>query len=139
MARADLVIGSRYVPGGATKNWCVSRRTISRFGSLYARFWLDLPVFDPTGGFKVWRRKLLQNVMDHSIGSGGYVFQVETTYIAHRLDARLIEYPICFTDRRVGSSKMNPKIALEAFWRIPMMKNHRTIAVEKIKPVPYAA
>ena len=122
MAHADLVIGSRYVPGGGTRNWNAARRLISRFGACYARTWLDLPVHDPTGGFKIWKRRLLQKVLDYPISAGGYVFQVESTHIAFCLGAVIREAPIRFTDRHVGQSKMSPAIALEAFWRIPAIR-----------------
>lgn len=124
---ADLVIGSRYTAGGGTKNWNTARRMISRFGSLYARALLGLPVSDPTGGFKIWRRETLRRVLNFPISSGGYVFQVETTYYAHRMGARIVEEPICFVERESGKSKMTPSIAFEAFWRIPVIrlrKNH---------------
>lgn len=130
---ADLVIGSRYISGGGTKNWNASRRLISRFGAGYARAWLGMPVHDPTGGYKVWDRNLLKNVLDYPIGSGGYVFQIETTYIAFCLGARIAEIPILFTDRNVGQSKMSTNIAFEAFWRIPAIRlfGHRKSIVER--------
>ncbi len=119
---ADLVIGSRYVPGGKTRNWNLMRRCISRFGSLYARLWLGLSVYDATSGFKAWRSDLLREILKYPIGSGGYVFQVETTYRAQQLGACILEVPICFTDRYVGKSKMTMAIAFEAFWRIPALR-----------------
>ncbi|MDA3898316.1 MAG: polyprenol monophosphomannose synthase [Desulfobacteraceae bacterium] len=118
----DLVIGSRYIPGGGTKNWNMARRMISRFGAIYARVWLGLPVNDPTGGFKVWRSDLLKHVLACPVRSEGYGFQVETTFIARCLGARIVEIPICFSDRHVGRSKMTAGIAFEAFWQIPFMR-----------------
>jgi dolichol-phosphate mannosyltransferase len=132
----NLVIGSRYVPGGGTRNWNAARRMISRFGAWYARFWLVLPIHDPTGGFKVWSRDLLLAVLNYPIGSGGYAFQVEATYIACRLGARITEIPIWFADRRVGRSKMSLSIAVEAFWRIPLMRIHQhRYAVKSMRPL----
>lgn len=120
--QADLVIGSRYVAGGGTVNWNFARQMISRFGSLYARSILQLPVYDPTGGFKVWRRELLQQVLTQPIASGGYVFQVETTFYAYRMGAAISEIPIRFVERSTGKSKMTLSIAFEAFRRIPMIR-----------------
>jgi len=133
---ADLVIGSRYISGGGTKNWNAPRRMISRFGAGYARAWLGMPVHDPTGGYKVWDRNLLKNVLDYPIDSDGYVFQVEATYIAFWLGARIVEIPIWFTDRNVGQSKMSTNIAFEAFWRIPAIRlfGQRPNAAERALP-----
>lgn len=122
LAEADLVIGSRYVPGGGVENWGLLRRFISRFGSVYARAWLQLPIQDPTGGFKAWRADCLRQVLERDLTTSGYVFQVETSYAAHRLGASLCEVPITFTDRRVGQSKMTAAIAMEAAWRVPAMR-----------------
>jgi dolichol-phosphate mannosyltransferase len=127
---ADLVIGSRYVKGGGTENWSLFRQLISRFGSLYARLWLGLPVRDLTGGFKVWRRDLLEKILSCPIGSGGYGFQAETTFFAFRSGARIAEVPILFTDRNVGKSKMTAGIAWEAFWRLPLIRV-REVKIEK--------
>ena len=128
---ADLVIGSRYISGGGTKNWNISRRIISRFGAIYAKLWLDLPVHDPTGGFKVWRSDLLKHVLACPVISDGYGFQVETTFIDRQLGAHIVEIPICFTDRHVGRSKMTAGIAFEAFWRIPLMRIRGRYAAKK--------
>lgn len=119
---ADLVIGSRYASGGGTKNWNIIRRMISRFGAIYARTWLGLTVNDPTGGFKVWRGDLLKQVLFYPILTTGYSFQVETTFIASGLGARIVETPICFTDRYMGRSKMTAGIVFEAFLQIPLMR-----------------
>jgi len=120
--RADLVIGSRYVPGGDVKNWNLARRLISRFGSFYADFWLGLRLRDLTGGFKVWRRDILARILKFPLRARGYAFQIETTFIAARLGARIIEFPIIFTDRKIGKSKMTAKIAFEAFWYVPYLR-----------------
>lgn len=117
----DLVIGSRYVPGGGTARWNWWRRLISRFGSLYSRLWLGLPLHDLTSGLKAWRAELLARVIADPIVAGGYVFQVETTWKANRLGARIREMPFVFADRLHGESKMSPAIAFEAFWRLPCL------------------
>jgi dolichol-phosphate mannosyltransferase len=111
---ADLVIGSRYTRGGAVRDWGVFRRLVSRGGSLFARIVLRLPAHDLTGGFKAWRRETLAEIPWEGVHSGGYVFQIETTYLAHRLGARITEVPIVFADRRVGVSKMSRRIIGEA-------------------------
>ncbi len=126
---ADLVIGSRYIEGGGTENWSICRQMISRFGSLYARLWLGISVRDLTGGFKVWRRDLLEKMLCYPIASGGYGFQAETTFFAYRAGGRIVEVPILFTDRNVGKSKMTAGIAWEAFWRLPLIR----VRSEKIK------
>lgn len=117
----DLVIASRYVPGGGTENWNIVRRLISRFGSFYARWWLGLPIRDLTSGFKAWRSDLLARVISGPVAGGGYVFQVETTWTAARLGARIAEVPFVFSDRQLGRSKMSAAIALEACWRLPCL------------------
>jgi dolichol-phosphate mannosyltransferase len=111
---ADLVIGSRYVAGGGTRNWGVARRVVSRSGSLFARVVLGLPAHDLTGGYKAWRASTLAGLPWAVLHSGGYVFQIETTYLAHRRGARIVEVPIVFEDRRVGVSKMSRRIIGEA-------------------------
>ncbi len=119
---ADLVIGSRYVSGGEIKNWHAARRLLSRFGSLYARLWLGLSVHDLTGGYKIWRRALLERVLNEPLAGTGYVFQVEMTYRAHCLGANISEVPITFVERTAGKSKMSAAIALEACWHVPMLR-----------------
>lgn len=119
---ADLVIGSRYVPGGAVAEWGPGRRAISRFGSVYARLVLGAPVSDLTGGFKCFRREVLEAIDLASIRSRGYAFQVETTYRALRAGYRVLEVPITFRERRVGASKMSRAIVAEAIWRVPAMR-----------------
>jgi dolichol-phosphate mannosyltransferase len=120
--RADLAIGSRYVPGGGVSDWGPLRRAISRGGSAYARLVLGLDVRDLTGGFKCFRREVLEAIELDSIRSRGYAFQVETTYRAIRRGFRVVEVPILFRDRRVGSSKMGRSIVTEAVWRTPLMR-----------------
>ncbi len=119
---ADLVLGSRYVPGGGVTDWGVVRRAVSRGGSLYARALLGLPLSDLTGGFKCFRRATLEAIDLPSVRSQGYAFQIELTYRAARRGLRVVEVPIVFSERRVGTSKMSSRIALEAFWRVPQMR-----------------
>lgn len=119
---ADLVIGSRYVDGGAVSDWGTVRRAISRGGSAYARAALGVGVRDLTGGFKIIRREVLEAIDLASLSSEGYAFQVETTYRAIRRGFRVVEVPITFRDRRVGQSKMSKRIILEAAWRVPSMR-----------------
>jgi dolichol-phosphate mannosyltransferase len=114
--RADLVIGSRYVPGGGTENWGLARRIISRSGSLFARTVLRLGPHDLTGGFKAWRASTLASVPRDGVRAGGYVFQIEMTYRASCLGARVVEVPILFRDRVHGQSKMSRRIIIEAFF-----------------------
>ncbi len=114
--RADLVIGSRYTAGGGTANWGLARRIISRSGSLFARTVLRLAPNDLTGGFKAWRSATLASVPADGIRAGGYVFQIEMTYRATRLGARVTEVPILFRDRLAGQSKMSRRIIFEAFF-----------------------
>jgi dolichol-phosphate mannosyltransferase len=112
--RADLVIGSRYTRGGGVVDWGIGRRVISRGGSLFARLVLRLRPNDLTGGFKAWRASTLRTIPFQGIHAGGYVFQIEMTYRASRLGARILEVPITFRDRRVGQSKMSRRIVVEA-------------------------
>jgi dolichol-phosphate mannosyltransferase len=119
---ADLVIGSRYVPGGGTRNWGLVRRFISRGGSLYAQLLLGVPVRDLTGGFKCYRRAVLETIDLDAIDSKGYAFQIETTYRALRAGFRVTEVPIVFVDREVGGSKMSKAIVLEAVWKVPALR-----------------
>ena len=111
---ADLVIGSRYTKGGGVLDWGIGRRVISRGGSVFARTLLGLKPNDLTGGFKAWRRAALEAIDWSRVHSGGYVFQIEMTYLASRAGARVAESPIIFVDRRVGVSKMSRKIIIEA-------------------------
>jgi dolichol-phosphate mannosyltransferase len=122
---ADLVLGSRYVEGGGVSNWGALRRFISRGGSTYARVMLGIGVRDLTGGFKVFRRQVLEAIDLDSITARGYAFQVETTYRAVKLGFRVVEVPIVFRDRLEGSSKMSRTIVAEAIWRVPGMRLRR--------------
>jgi dolichol-phosphate mannosyltransferase len=119
---ADLVLGSRYVPGGSIPNWGPVRRAISAAGNVYARIFLQNPVRDLTGGFKCFRRRVLETVDLDAIHSKGYAFQIETTYRAQRAGFRVVEVPISFTDREEGHSKMSRAIVLEAAWRVPLLR-----------------
>ncbi|HET9324498.1 MAG TPA: polyprenol monophosphomannose synthase [Gaiellaceae bacterium] len=119
---ADLVLGSRYVRGGGTRNWGLLRRLISRGGSLYAQIILGLPIRDLTGGFKVYRRPVLETIDLQAIHSKGYAFQIETTYRTHSAGFRVVEVPIVFSDREVGGSKMSKAIVLEAIWKVPALR-----------------
>jgi dolichol-phosphate mannosyltransferase len=119
--RADLVVGSRYVEGGRVENWGLWRRFVSRAGSLYASVLLLAPVRDLTGGFKCYRREVLEKIDLDAVSARGYAFQVETTYRALRAGFRVVEIPITFVDRVAGTSKMSPAIVLEAVWRVPYL------------------
>jgi len=121
-ADADLVLGSRYVPGGGVENWGAIRRAISWGGSLYARLVLGISVRDLTGGFKCFRRAVLEAIPLGEVGSRGYAFQIELTYRASRTGFRVVEIPIRFVDRVVGGSKMSRTIVLEAIWKVPLLR-----------------
>jgi len=120
--RADLVLGSRYAQGGGIRNWGLVRRFISRGGSLYAQVLLQLGIRDLTGGFKCYRRRVLETIDLDAIDSRGYAFQIETTYRALRLGFRVKEVPITFVDRVEGGSKMSKAIVLEAIWKVPALR-----------------
>jgi dolichol-phosphate mannosyltransferase len=122
--RADVVLGSRYVEGGGVSDWGPVRRAISRGGSAYARLVLGVGVRDLTGGFKCFRREVLEAIDLDQISTRGYAFQVEVTYRAIRLGFRVIEVPIVFRERRVGSSKMDLRIVAEAVWRLPLLRRY---------------
>ena len=115
---ADVVVGSRYVPGGGTENWSFARRLISRGGGLYARTVLGVDVRDVTAGFICWRRTALEIIDLSTITSNGYSFQIEMKYRALAKHLRVVETPIVFVDRRVGQSKMSRAIFVEALWRV---------------------
>ena len=119
---ADLVLGSRYRAGGGVANWGVARRVISRGGSLYAQVLLGARIRDLTGGFKCYRREVLERIDLDSIDSKGYAFQIETTYRALRAGFRVVEVPIRFVDRELGGSKMSRAIVLEAIWKVPVLR-----------------
>ncbi|HET8639783.1 MAG TPA: polyprenol monophosphomannose synthase [Solirubrobacterales bacterium] len=119
---ADLVIGSRYVPGGGVSDWGALRRTISRGGSAYARVVLGVGVRDLTGGFKCFRREVLEAIDLDAVQARGYAFQVELTYRAIQKGFRVVEVPIVFRDRQLGDSKMDRSIVAEAIWRVPLLR-----------------
>ena len=122
---ADLVLGSRYVPGGGVTEWGSVRRLISRGGSAYARILLGVPVRDLTGGFKCFHRRVLEAIELEDVHADGYGFQIELTYKAVRAGFSVTEVPILFRERRVGSSKMTTRIALEAVWKVPALRLRR--------------
>lgn len=119
---ADLALGSRYVPGGGVADWGLLRRIVSGGGSAYARWVLGLEVKDMTGGFKCFRRAVLEAIHFDSVRSQGYAFQVELTYRAVRAGFRVVEVPIVFKDRELGESKMSWRIAAEAMWLVPRLR-----------------
>ena len=119
---ADLALGSRYVPGGGVVDWGLLRRFISEGGSTYARWVLGLRVRDLTGGFKCFKREVLEAIHFDSVRSQGYAFQVELTYRAVRAGFRVVEVPIVFKDRELGQSKMSWRIAAEAMWLVPQLR-----------------
>jgi dolichol-phosphate mannosyltransferase len=119
---ADLVLGSRYVRGGGTRNWGLLRRLISRGGCLYAQILLGVPVRDLTGGFKCFRREALEAIDLDALSAHGYAFQIETTYRVLRAGLRVKEVPILFTERRAGASKMTGAIVAEAIWKVPLLR-----------------
>jgi dolichol-phosphate mannosyltransferase len=119
---ADLALGSRYVEGGGTRNWSLARRAVSRFGSLYARILLGVGVRDLTGGFKCFRRSVLEAIGLERISTKGYAFQIETTYRALKVGCRVVEVPIVFSEREAGKSKMSRAIVLEAMAKVPALR-----------------
>jgi dolichol-phosphate mannosyltransferase len=119
---ADVVLGSRYVPGGGVENWALRRRIQSRGGCAYARLILGVPVRDLTGGFKCWRRDALESLDFNGVDARGYTFQIEMTYRAIKSGLSVAEVPIVFRERREGQSKMTATIALEAVWKVPALR-----------------
>jgi dolichol-phosphate mannosyltransferase len=119
---ADLVLGSRYVPGGGTANWGLVRRIVSRGGCLYAQVLLGMRVRDLTGGFKCFRRAALEAIELDALSAHGYAFQIEATYRVKRAGFRIREVPITFVERRAGASKMTGSIVAEAMWRVPLLR-----------------
>ena len=119
---ADLVLGSRYVRGGSIPSWGLVRRAISLGGNLYAQAVLQSRIRDLTGGFKCFRRPVLETVDLGAIHSRGYAFQIETTYRVLRAGFRVVEVPIAFVDREEGNSKMSRAIVLEAVWKVPLVR-----------------
>jgi len=124
-AGADLVLGSRYVAGGGTRNWGIVRRLISRGGSVYTAVFLHMGVKDPTGGFKCFRRGVLERLDLKGITPRGYAFQIETTWRVKQLGFGVVEIPITFVDREVGQSKLSRAVVLEAIWRVPLLRVRR--------------
>jgi dolichol-phosphate mannosyltransferase len=121
-ADADLVLGSRYAPGGGTANWGLVRRVVSRGGCLYAQILLGMRVRDLTGGFKCFRREALEAIDLDALSAHGYAFQIETTYRVKRAGLRVREVPITFVERRAGASKMTGAIVAEAMWKVPLLR-----------------
>ena len=119
---SDLVLGSRYLAGGGVSNWGLFRQLISRFGNLYARLILGLPYTDLTGGFKCFRRKVLEKLDLNNLSSLGYNFQIEMTFLAHQAGFKIKEIPIVFVERASGESKFNLKIILESFWKVLLLR-----------------
>ncbi len=115
---ADLVLGSRWVPGGGTENWPKSRQFLSRGGSLYTRLMLGVPIRDVTGGFRAFRADTLRRLDLHEVASQGYCFQVDLAWRATQRGMRVREVPITFVERTLGTSKMSQKIVVEALWRV---------------------
>jgi dolichol-phosphate mannosyltransferase len=138
---ADLALGSRYVRGGGVTDWGPLRRFISQGGSTYARWILSLPVRDLTGGFKCFRREVLEAIELDTVRSQGYAFQVELTYRALQAGFRVLEVPIVFRNRRVGTSKMSWHIAAEAMWLVPQLRlrRRRGFAPATAEPLPAAS
>ena len=119
---ADLVLGSRYAPGGGTANWGLARRIVSRGGCLYAQVLLGMRVRDLTGGFKCFRRATLEAIDLDALSAHGYAFQIETTYRVRKAGLRIEEVPITFVERRAGASKMTGSIVAEAMWKVPLLR-----------------
>jgi dolichol-phosphate mannosyltransferase len=130
LAEADLVIGSRYVPGGRTVNWSRLREAISRGGNAYVRLALGVPVHDCTAGYRAYRRQVLEALPVSAVQSNGYCFQVEMVHRTWQEGFRVVEVPIAFTERATGVSKMNRQIVAEALWRVTVWAltggRHRT-------------
>ena len=133
LTRHDGVIGSRYVPGGGTLNWGLGRRILSRCGSVYSRVILGAPIRDFTGGFNGWRASLLKGVDFQTLKSDGYSFQIELKYRAFLNRYNLVEFPIIFEDRKIGKSKMNRRIVIEALLRVWSFR--KTVARQDAKRV----
>lgn len=118
LADADLVLGSRWVPGGHVRNWPRSRELLSRGGNLYTQVMLGLPLKDATGGFRVYRREVLEKLPLGEVASAGYCFQVDMAWRAWQAGFRVVEVPITFEERQLGASKMSHAIVTEALWRV---------------------
>jgi dolichol-phosphate mannosyltransferase len=122
---ADLALGSRYIAGGGVENWGLGRRFVSRGGCIYAQAILRVPVRDLTGGFKCFRREVLEAIGIEQLHADGYGFQIELTYRALKCGFHVREVPIVFHERRAGASKMSARIAIEAVWKVPALKLRR--------------
>jgi dolichol-phosphate mannosyltransferase len=122
VVRADVALGSRYVRGGGTRNWSLLRRAISRSGSLYARAILGIGIRDPTSGFRVYRRRVVEQIDLAEVTSRGYAFQIEIVFRALRAGFTVEEVPIVFTNREEGGSKMGPGIVFEAITHVPALR-----------------
>lgn len=121
---ADLVLGSRNIPGGGVENWSWPRRFISGTANFVVKRMLGLPINDLTGGFKCYRRQVLEKLELDKVESSGYNFQIELTYKAYQLGYKIVEIPIIFVERRAGQSKFNMAIMIESFWKVIMLKFH---------------
>lgn len=134
--QADLVIGSRYIPGGSTPNWTLARRLISGCGNIFARIMLGIPVHDCTAGYRCYRREVLEHIDLDSVQSQGYAFQVELAYRVMKQHYKIVEIPIVFMDRRVGASKMSSKIVTEAFTFVLRARFSKPQASDSALPLP---
>lgn len=115
---ADVVLGSRYMPGGGVENWGLARRVLSRGGSIFSRFMLSLPAKDCTGGFRCYRREVLESIAFETISSEGFGFQVEMLHACNKKGYKVREIPIVFPDRKMGTSKISGNIVFEALWLV---------------------
>ena len=122
LGEADFLIGSRYVPGGGTKDWGFMRKLVSKGGSLYSRFILGFPLKDWTGGFNAWKKNVLEGIDLDTVRSEGYCFQIELKYRAMKKGFKVKEVPILFEDRKYGQSKMSLRIFLEAFYKVWLLR-----------------
>jgi dolichol-phosphate mannosyltransferase len=143
LAEADLVIGSRYVPGGRTVNWSRLREAISRGGNAYVRLALGVPVHDCTAGYRAYRRQVLEALPVSAVQSNGYCFQVEMVHRTWQEGFRVVEVPIAFTERATGVSKMSKQIVAEALWRVTVWaltggrqraRRHHPLSVTAVQP-----
>jgi glycosyltransferase involved in cell wall biosynthesis len=143
LAGADLVIGSRYFPGGRTVNWSRLREAISRGGNAYVRLALGVPVHDCTAGYRAYRRQVLEALPVSAVQSNGYCFQVEMVHRTWQEGFRVVEVPIAFTERATGVSKMSKQIVAEALWRVTVWaltggrrraRRHHPLSVASVQP-----
>lgn len=139
LGNADLVIGSRYVPGGAVRNWPRHRLLLSRAGNAYAQRWTGLPVQDATAGLRMFRRRTLLALDIDDVHSDGYSFQIELALRAHARGFRVVEIPITFVERTDGVSKMSRAIVAEALWRVPTWARHSRGHPERVATTSVAA